>query len=786
MKLKNVFSLSLLLALPLMAAAQTNSTPQGPPQGATPIAPTPFTRTPPAAGPAGSLAPAAGNPAPAAPVAPAPVAPVNAAGTGARTPQPVAASTNRAPAAGTNAAAPAAAVPAAPAEEANIKYNWSMPVEEMLDEIYAPLVGRTPLRAPTVPKDTLITLKTVHDLTKTEAIMALEAEMGMNGITVVPMGDKFFKVVLEANAPPAGGTIISNASASLPDLGKFITEVVQLKYADPDQVVKALGLFAKSASSVIYIPSTESLILRDYTENVKRMLEMVEKLDVESALTVKSEVIPIRYALAGDISAALSQLGAGGGGSIGHDSGAAGFKQTTGSSTTGMSTGMGGLMGSGGVPGQSTQTGLSTAASGNRSTFGQRLGSIVNGAAGGAGNISLFGQTKIIADERTNSLLVFANDEDMKTIKKIIKQLDVVLAQVLIEAIILEVNLTDGKNFNFSFSQNPSTRGDFTGAGGSQFLGPASSFIGGTSGSTNGNSGGSVIGNSSLGSLPNEFSYFGRYGNDFDAVLEAVASDSRISVLSRPQIQTSHAVEAELFIGNTVPYVTGTQNYGYSTGPSSTYTQMEVGIRMRVLPLINPDGMVTMDIDQEIEQLGPSVAIPGAGNVPTTTKRDAGAKVEVMSGQSIILGGFISASRSANHTGVPWLMDIPVLGNLFKSTANQNERTELIVLMRPTVLKTPEIAAKVATEQRDQMAAVKQAELAIRKDEDARNDKANKELLQDEAKKAKQAGWQATNPPVDIHLYDTNSTDIFLGDTNTVDLHLSDTNSASVIEKENP
>ena len=103
--------------------------------------------------------------------------------------------------------------------------------------------------------------------------------------------------------------------------------------------------------------------------------------------------------------------------------------------------------------------------------------------------------------------------------------------------------------------------------------------------------------------MPGGFSYFGKYGNDFNAVLEAVASDSRVSVLSRPQIQTSHAVEAELFIGNTVPYVTGTQNYGYSTGPSASYTQLEVGIRMRILPLINPDGLVVMDIDQEIEEI---------------------------------------------------------------------------------------------------------------------------------------------------------------------------------------
>ncbi len=343
-----------------------------------------------------------------------------------------------------------------------------MPFEQVLDEIYAPLIGRTPLRAAAgglaVDKGALLTLKTQSDLTKSEAIMALETVMGMNGITVVPIGDKFFKVVTDANAAAAAGLAYSLPAAKLPEFGKFITEIVQLKYADPDQVVRALSLFAKSPASVIYIPSTASLILRDYTENVKRMLEMVEKLDVESSLTIKSEVIPIRYALAEDISAALSQLGAQGGGAVGRSSTGANFKPSSGTTGTGMGTG-GGMSPGGGAYGQAAQTGLSGGAGGRPSNFAGRLGSIVNGAAGGAGSFSLFGQTKIIADERTNSLLVFANDEDMKMIKKIVKQLDVVLAQVLIEAIILEVNLTDGKNFNFSLLQNQSTRGQFTGAG---------------------------------------------------------------------------------------------------------------------------------------------------------------------------------------------------------------------------------------------------------------------------------------------------------------------------------
>jgi general secretion pathway protein D len=385
----------------------------------------------------------------------------------------------------------------------------------------------------------------------------------------------------------------------------------------------------------------------------------------------------------------------------------------------------------------------------------------------------------------------------MKMIKKIIRELDVVLAQVLIEAVYLDVSLDNSKSLGISFSQNPSTRGSLTGAGGyvtsaaNSF--PGSSTTSTTSSGTNGSSGNIVgMGNSILNTLPQGLSYFGAYGQDFNAIIEAAASDSHVTVLSRPQIQTSHAVEAELFIGSTIPYVTGTQNYGYSSGPSATYTQMEVGIRLRILPLINPDGLVEMDIDQEIEQINGSQEIAGVGQVPTTSKDDAGAKVSVYSGQTIILGGYINARRETDRDGVPYLMDIPVLGNLFKSSSHKNSREELILLIRPTVLKTPEIAAQVATEERATMGGITQAEREIRQDEDARNAQANKELAADaakQAKKDKKAGIQPTNSPaqfnpndidtgVEFHVFGTNNAiDFHLTPTNQpVDVHPGDTN----------
>jgi len=630
-------------------------------------------------------------------------------------------------------------------EVADISYNFpGVPIEQLLD-IYADLVGRTLLRATSgassVPSTTTITLKTQTKLTRSEAIIALETILGMNGVTIIPIGEKFAKVVTEAGAPEAGGLISTNTN-NIPEAGKFITQIIQLKYVDPKDLEGALTPFTKAPKSIIIIPSTGTLILRDYAENVARMLEMVEKIDVLTPNSIKPEVIPIKYALASDIASALGSLGAGGGTSVGKSSSGANFKGGTGTTSSGNGFGntTGGIGGAGGssYPGQATQgtSGLASSATSGRSTFQQNLQNIVKNAAG-SGQFQLFGQTKIIADERTNSLLVFANDEDMKMIKVIIGKLDVVLAQVLIDAIVMEINLQDTQNTGISYNAVNEKGNEFGGQGGLNNLSSAASgFLTGSS-TTNNTS--TATSGATLANLPGGFSYFGRYGNDLNLVLEAVAGNSRINVLSRPRIQTSHAVQADLFIGNTVPYVTGTYNYGYGSGPSSQYTQLEVGIHLQVLPLINPEGLVVMDIQADVEQLGPDVQIAGVGGVPTTTKRQAGAKVAVRNGETIMLGGFISDSRSKSISGIPGLMNIPGLGNLFRSTSIENLRTELVMLMRPTVLPTPEIAAVVATEERNKLSGIKQAELEIRADETKRNLRIEHEMAVQAAKEAEKA-----------------------------------------------
>ena len=320
-------------------------------------------------------------------------------------------------------------------------------------------------------------------------------------------------------------------------------------------------------------------------------------------------------------------------------------------------------------------------------TFQQRLQSIMQ-RSGGAGQqqdqIQVFGQTKIIADQRSNSLLIFATRQDMERIKHVISQLDVLLSQVLIEAIIMDVSLGHSWNLGVSVQQNPKN------------FNPSQNIVGG-GGLNNGQSFSSWVTNAlgtlssnALTSLPSGFSYFGNIGPQWDVAVQAAEADNTATIIQRPRIQTSQAKQAQFFVGQTVPYITGYYNNGY--GNQSSYSQLSVGVELDVTPFINPDGLVVMDINQEIDDVAGYTTIDG-NQVPNTDKRTLSSEIAVRDRDTIILGGFIRSDKTKSKSGIPLLMNIPVLGNLFSSRSDTKDRQELIVMMRPTVLRTPEIAA---------------------------------------------------------------------------------------------
>jgi general secretion pathway protein D len=610
-----------------------------------------------------------------------------------------------------------------------IKFQ-ATPLEQVLD-VYAELIGRTILRPASLPA-AQITLKTQSELTMQQAKEALDSVLSLNGISTLMVGDKFVTIVPTAQIQQEGGVINrdTNAVNNLPEAGQYTTKVVTLKFARTTDVMPAIQPFAKVQNGILAIEQNGILILRDYAANIKRMLEIIEQIDVEVPLNERLEVIPIRFALASDIASVLGSLTSGGV----TTSGTAG--RTPATRGRNPRTGMGGATGPGATPGfgtpgvgganypgvntVTTPGGINTPLGGNTgaspSNFADRLRQSIQNAVrpgGGAGPASpLLGEAKILADERTNSLLVFGTEDDIKSVKKVVEQIDLIQAQVLIEAIIMEVSLDDTKNVGVSAAQTQKRFGR---------------GVAGFGGNNNGNffssTNGSVI---SPSSLPGGFSYFTSIGNNWQLALTAIATDGSVNVLSRPRIQTFHATEASLFVGDTVPYVTGTIS-DINGGNRSQYQQTQVGITLNVLPLINPDGLVVMDIQQNIEQLGTPTQIDG-NNVPTTTKRQASAKVAVQDGETIILGGFISSTKSSSKSGIPYLKDIPGLGALFRSKIDGNKRVELIVLMRPTVLRTPEAASITAAQERERLAGVKRAEMQLLEDEHNLSEK-NKEIM---------------------------------------------------------
>ncbi|PYI79881.1 MAG: hypothetical protein DME26_22685 [Verrucomicrobia bacterium] len=572
-----------------------------------------------------------------------------------------------------------------------------MNLNQALESVYAPLVGRTILRPTALPAAT-ITLKAETPLTRRESIQALDAVLALNGIATLNVGTKFVTIVPEASAIQQGKAFTSQGKDELPELGQYTTHVVQLKYAQVQEVQQAITPLAKTPASIIAIPSSSILILRDYAPNIKRMLDLIEKIDVTIPGEYEPVVIPIKYALATDIQQVLASLSPSGAGvTVGRST----QRTLPGLPTPG---GIGGAQG-----GINPQTGQpypgatpGGGATGTRSAFQGRLQQAVQRMTSGAlaGDIQIIGQAKIIADERTNSLLIFASKTDLDAIQKVIAKLDVVLAQVLIEGIIMEVSLDDSINMGVSASQNRQQGGRFTGAGalqnGPSWLDPTTL---------------TSLGSFSTNAAGSGLSYFGKLGMDYDVAVNLIATDSRINVLQRPRIQTSHATPAQLFIGETRPYIVGTiySDFVGTGGSRSQVQEKHIGITLNVLPLINSEGLVIMKIEQQIQQLGKDVIIDN-NPYPTTTERNTSAEVAVHDHDTIMLGGFISSTKNKAKSGVPFLKDIPLLGALFRNSSDHNARTELMVLLRPTVLPTPESASLAAAAERDKMPAIRRAE----------------------------------------------------------------------------
>ena len=351
--------------------------------------------------------------------------------------------------------------------------------------------------------------------------------------------------------------------------------------------------------------------------------------------------------------------------------------------------------------------------SSNRSSFQDRLRQVIDKAADGEEEIELLANARIVPDERSNSLLIFANKQDLTMITNMVSKVDVLLAQVLIEAVVLEVEIGDDQSTGVKVTQS-SGAGDRWQYGGAI---PQTAADG-----------------SAITEAPNTmgsvgFNYLMKYtsgGDTLSMAIDAIATESTTQVVQRPRIQTSHGIPGFFTLADQIPYVSGGSFGGFSNFAQSFVQFIQVGLQLSVQPFITPEGYIVMEIMQNIDIDKGLVEVSTGDNrqsAPRVNQRSASSTLTVRDGDTIMLGGFIKQSQENGNSGVPLLKDIPVLGNLFKSKSRKNTSTELIILLRATVLETPEEAAMMARQEKQSLPGIRDLEQTLGEETQKRSNK---------------------------------------------------------------
>ena len=304
----------------------------------------------------------------------------------------------------------------------------------------------------------------------------------------------------------------------------------------------------------------------------------------------------------------------------------------------------------------------------------------------------------IDAHEDTNTLVITAEQDMLRSLEAVIRQLDIRRAQVLIEAIIVEIFEGDGINLGVQWYTEQGGISQFTNG-----VAPISSVAAaaeaaqstqGTLGTTVTSESGVVTENPDQPDIKGDYSLiaqllgsvsgtmFGIVKNDWGAIIQAVSSDTNSNLLSTPSITTLDNEEAYFIVGQEVPIITGASTGSNNSNPFQTIERQEIGIKLKVTPQINEGSGVQLTIEQEVSSVSGTTGVDIAIN-----KREIKTTVMADDGATIILGGLIDEEVQESVQKVPLLGDIPFIGHLFKSSNNTTRKRNLMVFLRPTIVR---------------------------------------------------------------------------------------------------
>jgi general secretion pathway protein D len=316
----------------------------------------------------------------------------------------------------------------------------------------------------------------------------------------------------------------------------------------------------------------------------------------------------------------------------------------------------------------------------------------------------------IQADPSTNSLIITAAEPLYRQVRAMIDQLDSRRAQVYIEGLIVEVTGDNAAEFGIQWQGLIGQKGDSSIVGlGTNFPG-AANIINLSAAVARGRAGVADVDTSQLGGLNigvlRDFGGF--YG--VGAVMRTLQNQTNANIMSAPNLVTLDNEEAKIVIGDNVPFITGsfTSTGTGTTNPFQTIERRDVGLTLRIKPQIGEGNTIRMAIFQESSNVI-TQATGTTGTGPTTSKREIQSNVVVDDGQMFVIGGLIEDRFEDTKFKVPLLGDVPVLGALFRSETRSKKRTNLLVFLRPVVMRTAEDASKLSMDRYDYIRSQQQA-----------------------------------------------------------------------------
>lgn len=542
-----------------------------------------------------------------------------------------------------------------------------------------------------------------QSMTLNEAYQVFLTTLDVYGFAAVESGNNI-KILPNAQARSSGLPVIEQFSDSQADNSELVIHIIKIKNLNPEKIVTTLRPLVPQAGHLAALQESSSIIIADRANNINRLSKLIRHLDVSGDLTIK--VIGIKHASAQDISKVLSSLIR------------VSNKDTIQIAVDSRSNSI--LIAGAGerqdaVENLIAQLDRPLQGDGNTKVIFLNyinaedieplLTSVAQSIQGGKEKAANNSEVKIQASKTTNALVITAPPSIITSLENVIEELDIKRSQVLIEAIIVEVSEAFTQKLEVFWTNNADAQSLVSG-----------NFLSSTNTPT-------TVQNSSTTLLNQDGLNLGFFKDaDIRGLLRMIKTDSRNNVLSTPSIITIDNEEAEMLVGKTVPFVTGSQLTSSANNSSSSYSvpyrtiqREDVGITLKITPKISKAGTISLEIDQEVESVT-ETQISNEGI--STNKRSIKTNVLIEDGRILVLGGLIEDSKTVTQTKIPVLGDIPFLGALFRGTSETVSKQNLMVFIKPTIIDDLDVAdqrtrAKYELIQRQQIERTVNKDIAI-------------------------------------------------------------------------